>query len=278
MAGHISTIVRRTILATIAALCFLAPVAAAQSVSQAYDAPDGVQKGMIVMVDKTDSKRIMPLKDKNDADMLGVIVAANDTILSFGNDSKSSQVYVANNGKYEVLVSTQNGPIAVGDIITVSSVDGIGMKADTSQSVVLGKALTSFDGKTNVSSTMTLKTTTGSRKVSFGKVTVDISIAHNPIQVSVTGPPVPAFFKKAGEVITGKAVSTVRIYIALIVLLLTVFMSGNLMYGGVKSSLTAIGRNPLAKGAVSKGLLQVIILGVIVLVLGLFSVYLVLKM
>jgi hypothetical protein len=143
---------------------------------------------------------------------------------------------------------------------------------------VLGKALTAFDGKTNVSSTMNLKTTTGTRKVSFGKVLINISIAHNPIQVSVNGPPVPAFFKKAGEVITGKAVSTIRIYIALVVLILTVFMSGNLMYGGVKSSLTAIGRNPLAKGAVSRGLLQVLILGVIVLVLGLFSVYLVLKM
>ena len=125
---------------------------------------------------------------------------------------------------------------------------------------------------------MTLKTNSGNKKVAIGKIVVDIGIAHNPIQVSVNGPPVPAFLKKAGQVITGKTVSTWRLYIALIVLLLTVFVAGSLLYGGVRSSLVAIGRNPLAKGAVARGLIQVIVLGVIIFVLGLFSIYLILKL
>jgi len=210
--------------------------------------------------------------------MHGVVVSANDTILSFGGDGTTSQVYVANNGKYEVLVSNQNGPIEKGDIVTISSIDGIGMKVDVNQSVVLGKSLTTFDGKNNVSGYMTLKTNSGNKKVAIGKIVVDIGIAHNPIQVSVNGPPVPAFLKKAGQVITGKTVSTWRLYIALIVLLLTVFVAGSLLYGGVRSSLVAIGRNPLAKGAVARGLIQVIVLGVIIFVLGLFSIYLILKL
>jgi hypothetical protein len=250
----------------------------AQAISHAYDADGTVQKGMIVMIDPKNSNKIKPLTNKNDAAMHGVVVAANDTILSFGGDGTTSQVYVANDGKYQVLVSNQNGPITKGDIVTISAIDGIGMKVDVNESVVLGKALTGFDGKNNVSGYMTLKTSTGNKKVAIGMIVVDIGIAHNPIQVSVNGPPVPAFMKRAGEAITGKTVSTWRIYIALIILLVTVFITGNLLYGGVKSSLVAIGRNPLAKGAVTRGLVQVIVLGVIIFVLGLFSIYLILKL
>lgn len=253
-------------------------MAFAQAVSHAYDADGTVQKGMIVMLDPKNSNKIKPLTNKNDAAMHGVVVSANDTILSFGGDGTTSQVYVANDGKYEVLVSDQNGTIEKGDIVTISSIDGIGMKVDVNQSVVLGKSLTTFDGKNNVSGYMTLKTNSGNKKVAIGKIVVDIGIAHNPIQVSVNGPPVPAFLKKAGQAITGKTVSTWRLYIALIVLVLTVFIAGSLLYGGVRSSLIAIGRNPLAKGAVARGLVQVIVLGVIIFVLGLFSIYLILKL
>lgn len=257
---------------------FVPLIASAQTVSQSYDATGDVQRGMIVMIDPKDSKRIKPLTKDQPTSMHGVVVAANETVLSLGGDGTTSQVYVANNGKYEVLVSTQDGAIKAGDLISISSLDGIGMKANGSQSVVLGKALTSFDGKQNVSSTTTLKTSVGNNKVAIGKIVVDVSIAHNPLSVSVTGPPVPAFFKRAGEAISGKPVSTVRLYISIIILVITVFVTGSLMYGGVRSSLVAIGRNPLAKKSIGRGLIQVIILGLIIFILGLFSVYLLLKL
>jgi len=264
--------------AFVLAFLLLSTLASAQSVSQAYDATDDVQRGMIVMIDPKDSKRIKALSPDAATSMHGVVVAANETVLSLGGDGTTTQVYVANNGKYEVLVSTQNGGIKAGDLITISSLDGIGMKASGAQSVVLGKALTAFDGKQNVSSTMTLKTSVGKNTVAIGKIVVDISIAHNPLAVSVTGPPVPAFFKRAGEAISGKPVSTVRLYVSIVILIITVFVTGSLLYGGVRSSLVSIGRNPLAKKSIGRGLVQVIILGLIIFVLGLFSVYLLLKL
>ena len=264
--------------ALVLAFLLIPAVLSAQSVSQSYDATEDVQHGMIVMIDPKNSKRIKPLTKDSPTSMHGVIVSANETILSIGGDGTTSQVYVANNGKYEVLVSTQNGSIKAGDLISISSLDGIGMKASGAQSVVLGKALTSFDGKQNVSSTMTLKTSIGKNDVAIGKIVVDISIAHNPLSVSVTGPPVPALLKKAGEVISGKPVSTVRLYISVMILIITVFVTGSLLYGGVRSSLVAIGRNPLAKKSIGRGLVQVIVLGLIIFVLGLFSVYLLLKL
>ena len=81
-------------------LLVAAPIAAAQAISHAYDTDDGVQKGMIVMLDPNDKQKIKPLTSKNDASMLGVVVSANDTILSVGGDGTTSQVYVANDGKY----------------------------------------------------------------------------------------------------------------------------------------------------------------------------------
>lgn len=260
-------------------MLMLLPMATyAQSISQSYEASDDVQRGMIVMIDPKNSKQVVPLSNESTNSMHGVVVAGNETVLSLGGDNTKSQVYVANNGKYEVLVSNQNGTIKVGDLVTISSLDGIGMKASGAQSVVLGKALSGFDGKKNVNGTMVLKSSVGKQTVAIGKIVVDVSIAHNPLSVSITGPPVPAFLKKAGDVISGKPVSTVRLYVAVLILLITVFVTGSLMYGGVRSSLVAIGRNPLAKKSIGRGLIQVIILGLIIFVLGLFSVYLLLKL
>jgi len=50
------------------------------------------------------------------------------------------------------------------------------------------------------------------------------------------------------------------------------------LYGGIRSSIISIGRNPLAKKSIVRGLIQVITVGVIILVIGLFSVYLLLRL
>lgn len=266
------------ILAGLIAPIVMQTVVAAQAVSQGYGVTGDVQKGMIVMIDPKDSKKVMPLTNKTDNAMQGVVVAANDTVVSLGGDKSAYEVYVASTGKYDALVSTQNGPIKAGDIISISSLDGIGMKASASQSVILGKALTNFDGVSNASGTATLKTSTGTKNVSIGYVQIDISISHNPLAVSVSGPPVPAFLRKTGENIAGKPVSTVRLYVSFAVLIITLFMTTSLLYGGVRSSLISIGRNPLAKKSILRGLVQVIVLGIIVFVIGLVAIYLLLKL
>lgn len=255
----------------------LLPVAA-QTVSQGYGVTGTVQKGMIVMLDPKDSTKVTPLTNKRDKAMHGVVVSANDTVVSLGGDNTANQVYVASNGKYDALVSTQNGPIKKGDIISISALDGIGMKADAGQSVNLGKALTAFDGEKNVSGTAQLATSGGNREVTIGLAQVDIGISRNPFAASVEGPPVPAFLRKSGENIAGKPVSTIRLYVSLAVLLITIFMAGSLLYGGVRSSLVSIGRNPLAKKSILRGLIQVVVLGLIVFVIGLFAIYLLLKL
>lgn len=250
----------------------------AQTVSQAYNTKGDVQKGMIVMIDPKDSKNVLPLTNKKDASMQGVAVDSNDTAVSLGLDTKSNQVYVATNGKFQVLVSTQNGPIKKGDIISISALDGIGMKADSAQRVILGKALSDYDGVHNTIGKAELKSNSGPKNVAIGYASIDIGISRNPLAASVNGPPLPAFLKKSGDAIAGKPVSTARLWVSLGVLFLTLFMTGNLLYGGVRNSLISIGRNPLAKKSILKGLIQVVALGLMVFVIGLFAIYLLLTL
>ncbi|MFA5003713.1 MAG: hypothetical protein WC498_00325 [Candidatus Saccharimonadales bacterium] len=271
--------VRRLQMALFGAGLLLVPaLAAAQTVTQSYTAVGNLQNGMIVMLDSKDTTKVRPLTSDNASAMQGVVVAANDSAVTLTGDGSSNQVYVATNGKYKALVSNQNGTIKSGDYITISSLDGVGMRADSGQSVILGKALEGFDGTTGVSSTVNLATTTGgTRQVSIGLIQVDIGIAHNPLQASSVSN-VPGFLSKASQAIVDKPVSAPRLYVSLVVLVLTVFIVGSFLYGGVRSGVTAIGRNPLARQSITKGLVQVILLGSIIFVIGLFAVYLILKL
>jgi len=63
---------------------------------------------------------------------------------SFASNSASTTPMIALAGRVPVKVTTENGPINVGDPITSSSIPGVGMKAVKSGAIV-GKALQSYD-------------------------------------------------------------------------------------------------------------------------------------
>jgi hypothetical protein len=269
----------RSTLALLAALGLLVcpAVVDAQAVAQSYTAGSDVQQGMIVALDSKDATRIRPLTSDNIQAMQGVVVPAHDSAVTLTSGT-SNQVYVATTGDYNVLVSTQAGPIKSGDYITISSLGGIGMKAGEDQSIVLGKAKSDFDGSKNVSGTMSLQTSNGTTTtVALGLVEVSIGISHNPLAGGEDNS-VPGFLRKASQAIADKPVSKVRIYMSLVVLLLTVVIVGSFLYGSGRSSLKAIGRNPLARRSIVRGMFQVTLIGLIIFVIGLFAVYLILKL
>jgi hypothetical protein len=51
-----------------------------------------------------------------------------------------------------------------------------------------------------------------------------------------------------------------------------------ILYSGVRNTLISIGRNPLSKKTIYKGLIQIILMGLIIFITGLFGVYLLLKL
>ena len=250
----------------------------AQSVAQSYIATDGTLAGMIVQIDEQDGNRVKPARRDNLPAIHGIVVLPNDAPLSLSDASNERQVYVATSGTYKVLVSDQNGAIRKDDFIAVSSIDGIGMQANPLPNVVAGKALTEFDGTTGVKSQTTLKDSNGKeRTVKFGYVLANINVTRNPL-VQNTAPNLPGFLQKAAEGVSDKPVSPIRVYLSVIVLFVTMIIVLTILITGIRSSLVSLGRNPLARSTILRNLVQVVIIGIIVLIVGLFAVYLLLKL
>ncbi|MDB5166477.1 MAG: rane protein of unknown function [Candidatus Saccharibacteria bacterium] len=256
--------------------------AAAQSqqvATRTYGSDAFVQPGTIVTLKAKDASKVIPATADTINNMIGVVISASDSaIVVTAQDDTSTKTYVATSGRYHVLVSDQGGEIKVGDFITVSALDGVGMKTGTTQGLVLGTAASAFDGKHNVLATAQLKDAKGNMiKTGVGSVTVDINIGQNPFLFHSTGG-VPKTVSIIAQAITGTPVTPIRIYTSAFVLFMSMCVSASLLYSGVRGSFVAIGRNPLARKSIIRGLIQVVVTALIIFTFGLLGVYLILKL
>lgn len=252
------------------------PLGAQSPFTQGYDAGASLQRGIIVQLDPNDASKVEPVSAATIEQMHGVVVDPNDAPATLSEEGK--KVFVATSGRYAVLVSNQNGPIKTGDYLTISALSGIGMKAGTQQPMVVGRALGDFDGSVNVVTTTEINNEQGaSQKVRLGYVQADILVARNPLLKS-TEAILPDFLKRTTETVAGKPVSLVRVYLSLVIFLASVGTTGMIIYSGVRSGIISIGRNPLSKQRVMRGMLQAVLAGLIIFITGLLGVYLVLKL
>jgi F0F1-type ATP synthase membrane subunit c/vacuolar-type H+-ATPase subunit K len=250
--------------------------AVAQNVTQGYASDQQLQNGMIVRLKKGNAKKVEALKADAPQEMLGVVVASTGAPLSI-SDPTTSQTYVATFGKYMVLVSDQNGNIKTGDYITISAVDGVGMKADGSQQLILGKALNSFSTKDGDSTLSVTDTAGNKRTVALKRIGVDISVSRNPIYSGDIVAGVPNVLSKAAQLVTKKPVTALRIYACLAVLALSLIVAGMIIYSGVKTGMTAVGRNPLAKTSIVRNMIAISLMAIVIVLIGVIAVYLLLK-
>lgn len=265
------------VLVILVALSLAGPLGAQPpAFTQGFGTDEPVQKGMIVRLKDGDASKVEPLSQEVMDKMYGVVVDANDAPLTLS--AEGEKVFVANGGRYEVLVSSQNGNIAVGDYITLSVIHGIGMKAGTEEAMVIGRALDAFDEKSPLVSSTSIKDSAGGeREVRITRLQVDISVARNPL-LKGKEPNLPDVLRKVSESVAGKPVEATRVYIALVVFIITTAISGSLLYGGIRSGIISIGRNPLSRKMIIRGMIQVIIAGLIIFIIGIFGVYLLLKL
>lgn len=269
---------RLVALAGLALLVFLSlnsPLRA-QTVTQGYGSDGSLQRGMIVRLKEDDTSKVEAVSQDTIEDMHGVVVDANDAPVTLS--SEGQKVFVATTGHFDVLVSDQNGAINAGDYITVSALHGIGMKAGDKDLVIVGRALAGFNGQDGAIGSSEVKNSAGAtQKVNLGRVSADISVARNPL-LKATEPNIPDFLRKAAESVAGKPVNTSRVYLSVLIFIISTILAAGLMYSGVRSSIISIGRNPLSKKSIIRGMLQVILTGLIIFLTGLFGVYLLLKL
>ena len=152
------------------------------------------------------------------------------------------------------------------------------MRTGKDQTQVVGKAAGDFAGNANVISSVKLKDTLGKETtVAVGRIQIDINVAHNPLFAQSIDY-VPGFLANSAQTVSGKPVSAARIYLSLIILAIIAFVSGEVLYSGVRSGMNAVGRNPLSRNSIIKSLIETIIAGLIVFLTGVFAVYLLLKL
>lgn len=246
---------------------------------QGYAADGQVDTGTIVQLTGKDSNRIKVAAESELQNMFGVVVDRNQLPVTLSNEGLENETYVAASGTYNVRVSTQGGSIAAGDYVTLSAIDGIAMKAGTEEKTVFGRANAPFDGKGSVLGTVTLKDTANktNKMVALGSVPVTIDIKRNPNEKS-TKANVPEPLERIGQAIAEKEVSPIRIYLSMGITVVTLIAAIAVLYAGVRSSIISIGRNPMSKKSIFRALLEIILTSLLIVIIGLFAVYLLLKL
>lgn len=246
--------------------------------TQSYAADAPIDNGTIVVLTGKDSNRVKIATQKDVQNMFGVTVDRNSLQLVISNSAIENEVFVAVSGTYNVLVSDQEGPIAAGDYLTLSSVNGVAMRSGNEDVTVFGRANSAFDGKGITLGETTLKDSNGNSKtVTLGSVPVTIDIMNNPNHQS-TDSNLPEVLKRVGQAIAEKEVSPVRIYLSLGITVVSLIAAIAVLYAGVRNGVISIGRNPMSKKSIFRALIEVILTSALILIIGLFAVYLLLKL
>jgi hypothetical protein len=240
---------------------------AADTIVQSFQASGSIQPGWVVAV-KPGSSSVVELAPAQQSQQLyGVAIDPSQAPVTLQRQL-GQQVFVATNGTYPVLVSTQDGPIKPGDYLSISNTAGIVSKATTSQTYVFGQALQKFDGTSGVIAA-------AAGNAAIGRIQVAVLVQRNPWLKNNT--PLPSFLRSAGDAIAGKEVSPIRIYAAAATFLIAGLVAFGALGVGIRSSMIAIGRNPLSRQYLLRGLVQVVAVSILVLIVGLVGVYLLLK-
>jgi len=246
---------------------------------QSYAADTQLDNGTIVQLTGKDSNQVKTAAQSDLKNMFGVTVDRSQLPLAITHDGVQNETFVAVSGTYNVLVSTQGGTIGAGDYLTLSSLNGVAMKAGTEEKTVFGRAAAPFDGKGITLSTVTLKDTAGKtdKQVSLGLIPVTIDIRSNPNQ-KTTKANLPSFLERVGLTIAEKPVSPIRIYLSIAIAVISVVAAIAIIYAGVRNGVISIGRNPMSKKSIFRALIETILTSLLILIIGMFAVYLLLKL
>lgn len=240
-------------------------------IAQGFTSNNALPTGALVSRAENNA-RTVELSTNNSADRL-VGVVSEQAFFEVSDANSNTQVVLE--GTTPTLVSDLNGDIQAGDRITVSPIEGVGIKA-TQSSVIVGIAqsdLASVD-----TTTRTITDQSGQAyTVHIGIIPVQINVAAyiTPEGGQQTG--IPLALQNVANTIAGRSVSPLRIVLAATLTLLLFCVIVALLYSAVRSSLTAMGRNPLSANILHKGLTQIGLIVVGIAAAGFGIVYAILR-
>lgn len=243
-----------------------------RALSQGYYSKAALTSGSLVSLDPSGENAVQVANTDRVDGLLGVVVATNDSLVAAS--SNSSNVQVITTGTAQTLVSNLTGNIKKGDAITVSPINGVGMKATVSGRII-GLAESDFTATSSGTISESVKTSTGQRTVVVGTIPVQLAVSYYiPPAVSTA---IPQSIENLARVLAGREVSPVRIVLSFILFMVGILLTVVITYGAIRISLESLGRNPLARTAINRGLLKILVISTAILLLTFGSVYLVIK-
>ncbi len=197
---------------------------------------------------------------------VGIAVGLSDSLVTVA--PASSEVYIVSSGTAQAYISDVNGPVSRGDLLAVSPLRGILMKSTDPTRPTVGQALEDFISKT----TQTVIARDADDK------SVEVHIAVMNMDVAIKPPKLVSsqqdnnWVKSLGNSLVGHEISTARIVAALAIFFTLMVIEGELIYGTIASTITAIGRNPLAKKSILAQSFRSIRIAAAILLIGVVSV------
>lgn len=260
-------------LAALAIVCLLAITSSANAISQGFSAEEDLASGTLVSIKESGSNTVVVPAELDYGNIAGVVVNKNDSTVALSDGE--NQVQVTTNGVANIYVTNLYGDIKVGDPIGVSPIRGVGAKAITNGKIV-GVAQTNFDSAKAERTVSVKKADGGSEEAKVGSVMIAVQIGYYAVSAEegqrATG------LQQLGSSLAGRPVSAIKVFLSLIIALTGMITAAIILYAGVKSGFTAVGRNPLARLSIFKGLKRISIFSLSIFIIALLVGYAILRL
>ena len=214
-----------------------------------------------------------------DPNVFGVVATSPAIVLRTSTEG----VPLVSFGEVYVQVTTINGPISAGDLITSSSISGKGQKADSSASFIVGTALDSFPTVPTNNTSTGISTST----VDGGSIHVLLAIgpkspdAEVPLAIgpkspdaegsgtgAITDNPTAGLFHVLG--VSVPLATLIKYALAALVVIGSIYVAFRNFGSNMKDSIISVGRNPLAKTSIQSMVVLNTALIVFISIAGLF--------
>ena len=223
----------------------------AAALTQGFKTKDSSLKpGMVAALspESTNSNQLVQAADsKLRAKIVGVVSNLGSDLLSVA--PAGSTIYVTQTGTAKAYVSDINGAVNKGDSLSVSPLRGILMRTGDSANEVIAVALADASGA--VSQSVNVKDSDGNL-VNAQLALIDSSLDIKQTASTGAGTGDKNVLQNLGKSITGKDINQLRVLAALAIFGIMLATEGAIIHGIVVSSISAVGRNPLAAGLISK--------------------------
>ncbi len=250
-------------------LAVLASAHPASAVAQGYATKDqGLRAGMVAGL-SNDSSSGQPLVERasqgKEERIVGVVTTPGNELVTLA--SGTNNIYVQTAGEVVAFVSDVNGNIKKGDMLTMSPLRGILMKAEDSSAAIVGIALEDLDIDTAEKVTVN---GSDQGKVPVGQISINLASGISSSGVEERS---NTTLSALGRTLVGRDVADLRVVAALIIFLIVLVVEGGIIYGAISSSIIALGRNPMAHRIIVREIFKVAAIALTVLILGVLAIY-----